>query len=251
MENKIYNTENCSAIISDSLNENGDCVSKNENNKDSAGRREALYGNGACSSYYTVYKHEITRKKKGNSRIHYADSVLSALYFITAFVCVLSVTIVAVMFTKEGMLLKELKSVVFSGTTADADDSGADKEALQSPDASRSMNAGGTEIKKYSDPQIITKRFTGMICTQISDSFIRTYRLPHGVYVENIETDGTVTVSDIYAGDIITEIGGTPIYTVSDVFSIIFDKVEAQHMNNIEFCIYRNGENIRLLCNVS
>ena len=66
-----------------------------------------------------------------------------------------------------------------------------------------------------------------------------------------METGGTVTVSDIYAGDIITEIGGMPVYTVSDVFSIMFDKVEAQNMSNIEFCIYRNGENIRLLCNVS
>ncbi|PWM27172.1 MAG: hypothetical protein DBX36_02920 [Oscillospiraceae bacterium] len=251
MENKICSTENYSALLSDGLKENGDCINDKENNKASADRREVLYGNGAYSSYYTVYKQEIARKKRENSRTHYANTVLSVLFFITAFISILSVTVVTVMFIKEGMLLKELKNVVLSGTSAEESEFEAEGENLQSPDASRALSTGGTEVKKYSDPQIITKRFTGMICTQISDSFIRTYRLPHGVYVENIDTDGTVTVSNIYAGDIITEIGGTPIYTVSDVFSIIFDKVEAQKMSNIEFCIYRNGENIRLSCNVS
>lgn len=249
MENKIYSAENYSALLSGSLKNDSDC--SRENNKSSADRREALYGNGACSSYILCINTEIEQKKRENSRIHYADTILSVLYFITAFICVLSVTVVAVMFTKEGMLLKELKHVVFSGTSAEADEAEDDEEALQKSEASQSLNAKGTEVKKYSDPQIITKRFTGMFCTQISDSFIRTYRLPHGVYVENVETGGTVTVSDIYAGDIITEIGGMPVYTVSDVFSIMFDKVEAQNMSNIEFCIYRNGENIRLLCNVS
>ena len=61
-------------------------------------KRQVLYGNGAYSSYYTVYKQEIARKKRENSRTHYANTVLSVLFFITAFISILSVTVVTVMF---------------------------------------------------------------------------------------------------------------------------------------------------------
>ena len=87
----------------------------------------------------------------------------------------------------------------------------------------------------------VSRAYLGISGIDITGSMSKQYNLPVGVYIKSIENSGPANLSDLKTEDVITEIDGTEIKTMSDLKAQIHKKNIG---DTVELKVYRNEETI-------
>ncbi len=99
-------------------------------------------------------------------------------------------------------------------------------------------------VKEIADQLIAKGRVTGrpgigITCGMVPEAAAEHYDLVCGLYIISVVPESDAAAKGIQAGDILTHINGTPVYTTDDVLSI---RDECVVGDVLTFTIFRNGE---------
>lgn len=96
---------------------------------------------------------------------------------------------------------------------------------------------GISEIKPVIDLLMVDKQipYLGVYGTTVTDSIAKKYSLPKGVYVKEVKMDSPAMVAGVQSGDVITEIAGTEVSSVTAYYSQLLTlNVEQQYLIKLQ-----------------